>query len=301
MPAPILNPDASIDILWVLAHPDDESFGNAGTMLLAHDAGITTGLVCATRGEVGQIRDTRLATRDTLPAVREHELRRAMSLAKLTELRLLGFRDSGMAGTPENEDARAFVNVPFVEAVAHVVGHIRDLRPRVVVSFGPDGVYGHPDHIAIGAITDAAVIEAAREDQPGLGEPWQIEAYYHVASSREGIKESATHPDSPFHSMSAAELEGLGIPEKEITHWLDVSSKYPEKHAVLMQHLTQISRDNPTTVMENELARTRLGQETYARQDLPWNSNEHDPLTVLRDEFPGKSVASRGIREAEHE
>src|SRR5687768_10869685 len=107
MTSPENNHRGSIDILWVLAHPDDESFGNAGTMLLAHEAGFTTGLVCATRGEVGMIRDARLATRDTLPAVREQELRRAMRLAKLTELRLLGFRDSGMVSTPENNDPRA--------------------------------------------------------------------------------------------------------------------------------------------------------------------------------------------------
>ena len=247
---------AGIDILWVLAHPDDESFGSAGSMLLAYDAGMTTGLVCATRGEVGEIRDPRLATRQTLAAVREQELRRAMERAKLTELRLLAYRDSGMDGTPENEDPRALVQAPMEEAVAHVVGHIRALRPRVVVTFGPDGVYGHPDHIRIGAVADAAVIAAAEDDQPGLGEPWRIDALYHAASSRERIKASATNPESPFNAMSPEQLDQMGIPEAGITHWIDVSSKYDEKHDVLMQHLTQISRENPMTEADSELART---------------------------------------------
>lgn len=283
---------AIIDILWVLAHPDDESFGNAGTMMLAHDAGLTTGLVCATRGEVGEIRDARLATQDTLPAVREHELRRAMLRAGLTELRLLPYRDSGMAGTDDNKDPRSLEQAPFIEAVAHVVGHIRDLRPRVVVTFGPDGVYGHPDHVRIGAITDAAVLEAANDDQPGLGRSWRVEAFYHVASSRERIRMSATNPESPFSQMSEEALERMGIPEAGITHWIDVSSKIRDKHEVLMHHLTQISRESPITDVESEMTRAMLTRETYARQELPWDSTADDPLTRLRDAYPGEPAVS---------
>src|SRR5690606_41726319 len=67
--------------------------------------------------------------------LREQELRRAMRLARLTVLRLLGYRDSGMAGTEENEHPRALINIPGVEAVAHVAGQIRELRPRVVITF----------------------------------------------------------------------------------------------------------------------------------------------------------------------
>jgi N-acetyl-1-D-myo-inositol-2-amino-2-deoxy-alpha-D-glucopyranoside deacetylase len=293
--------NGSLDILFVLAHPDDESFGNAGTMMLAHGEGMTTGLLCATRGEVGEIRDPALATRDTLPAVRERELRQAMRLARLTELRLLGFRDSGMAGTPPNEDPRALVNVPFVEAMAHVVGHIRDLKPRVVVSFGPDGVYGHPDHIAIGAITDAAVVEAAGEGHPGLGDPWRVEAYYHVASSRERILASAKNPDSPFSAMSEDELERMGVPEASITHWIDVTSRLEEKFEVVLQHRTQISVNHPIMQEDLELARTMLGRETYALQDLPWNGNDADPLSRLRDAFPATAGLSAPVSEVAHE
>jgi len=280
-----------IDLLWVLAHPDDESFGNAGTMLLAHDAGLTTGLICATRGEVGEIRDPRLATRDTLPAVREQELRRAMRLARLTELRLLGYRDSGMAGTPENDDPRALINIPAIEAVAHVAGQIRELRPRVVITFGPDGVYGHPDHIAIGAITDQAVIEAASDDQPGMGQSWRIEALYHVASSRERIMESAKNPESPFFSMPEDELALMGTPDDLITHRVDVSAKAALKHRILMQHLTQISLDNPVADPQTELAKRFLSVETYARQSLPWEGVDEDPLTMLRDAYPVSTEA----------
>lgn len=284
----ISTPASRIDILWVLAHPDDESFGNAGTMLLAADAGITTGLVCATRGEVGEIRDPALATPATLGAVREQELRSAMRLAKLTELRLLGFRDSGMAGTPENGDPRAFINVPMDTAVAHVVSHIRELRPPVVVTFGPDGVYGHPDHIRIGAVSDEAVLAAARDDQPGLGAPWRIDALYHVASPREQLLRMRSHPESPFAKMPEEEVARFGTPAAEITHWMDVASKLTAKHAVLMQHRTQISRNNPLTDLNSDVIRTRFGRETYARVSLPWDATDAspDPLARLEATFP---------------
>jgi LmbE family N-acetylglucosaminyl deacetylase len=284
--------ESTIDILWVLAHPDDESFGSGGTMLLAHDAGMTTGYICATRGEVGEIRHPHLATRENLAAVREQELRRAMHLAKLTELRLLGYRDSGMAGTPENADPRALVNAPFEEVVAHVAAQIQELRPRAVISFGPDGVYGHPDHIAIGAITDAAVLAAAEGGTPGLDAPWQIEAYYHTASSRERIQGSAKNPDSPFHSMPPEEIEKMGIPEDQITHWIDVDSKVELKQQMIMHHATQISADNPVAGETDDFVREWIGRETYARQDLPWTAETRDPITILRDMFPSKRGVS---------
>lgn len=280
-----------IDILWILAHPDDESFGNAGTMLLARDAGFSTGLICATRGEVGEIRDKALATMATLPAVREQELRRAMRLAGIDELRLLGFRDSGMAGTKENDDPRAFINVSCSEVVAHLAGQIRELRPRAVISFGPDGIYGHPDHVRIGETTDQAVLAAAREDQAGLGAPWKIEAHYHVAAPRERIMLSARDPESPFHRMSEETLSRYGTPADQITHWINVRSKSAEKHEILMQHLTQISRQNPMVDPDSPAAKALLSRETYRRVPLPWESEGSDlvkdPLTLLHEEFPG--------------
>lgn len=289
---------APIDLLWILAHPDDESFGNAGTMLLARDAGMTTGLICATRGEAGEIRDPSLATRLTLGAVRERELRHAMRLAKLDELRLLGYRDSGMIGSIENDDPRSLVSAPFEEVVASIVAQIRDLRPRVVITFGPDGAYGHPDHIRIGAATDTATVTAAGNDHPGLGHPWQIDTLYHVAIPRERIIESANNPESPFMGMSEQELASYGTPAADITHWINCRSKYAEKHAILMQHLTQISRDNPMTDPDNQAARAFLGRETYARQPLPWEVVEQDPLSVLNGEFPGfHDIYGEGTRE----
>lgn len=277
---------SSLDILYILAHPDDESFGHAGTMLLAKDMEISTGYICATRGEAGEIRDKALATKASLAARRELELRRAMALAGLKELRILPYRDSGMDGTPENDDPRSLVQADEDEVTAMLVAAIRELKPKVVVGFGPEGVYRHPDHIRIGKVTDRAVLEAAGGDDPGLGDPWQIEAFYHVASPRERLITSRDNPESPFYNASLDFLNTLGNPAADITHWINTSSKGEQKFAVLMQHATQISMDNPIANPESELSRSFMQAETLIRRDLPWGGASDDPITQIRDRFP---------------
>lgn len=276
----------SLDILYILAHPDDESFGHAGTMTLAKDMGITTGYICATRGEAGQIRDESLANRETLAARRELELRRAMRMAGLHDLRILPYRDSGMDGTPENNDPRSLVMANKDEVTAFLVAAIRELQPKVVVGFGPEGVYRHPDHIRIGELTDRAVLDAAGDDNPGLGDPWKVHAFYHVAVPRERLIASRDNPESPYYQASMEFLNTIGNPASEITHWIDTSSVAREKFAVLMQHATQISRDNPIANPENPLHTQFMSIETLIRQDLPWDSDENDPISRIRDAFP---------------
>lgn len=284
----------SLDILYILAHPDDESFGHAGTMLLAQDMNLTTGYICATRGEAGQIRDTTLATRASLAARRELELRRAMTLAGLDELRLLPYRDSGMDGTEENNDPRCLMQADEDEVTAMLVAAIRELKPKVVVGFGPEGVYRHPDHIRIGKLTDRAVMEAASGDEPGLGDPWQIQAFYHVASPRERLINSRTNPESPYFNASLDFLNTLGNPAEDITHWTNTSSKGEQKFAVLMQHATQISIDNPIANPESELHRVFMQTETLIRRDVPWDDDENDPITQIRNAFPGTPTPVSG-------
>ncbi|MCA9834653.1 MAG: PIG-L family deacetylase [Thermomicrobiales bacterium] len=276
----------TVDILYILAHPDDESFGHAGTMLLADQMGISTGYICATRGEAGKIRDAALATQPQLAARRDLELRRAMKLAKLDELRVLGYRDSGMDGTPENEDPRCLIQADEEEVTAHLVMAIRDLQPKAVIGFGPDGVYGHPDHIRIGKLTDRAIIEAAADTDPGLGEPWQVPAFYHVAAPRERILASRDNPESPYHNAPLEVLNKMGSPEAEITHWTDTSSVATEKYNVLMQHATQITPDSPVAQPNHPLHQQFMSTETLIRRELPWTGDEQDPISRIRDAYP---------------
>ncbi|MGC4105775.1 MAG: PIG-L family deacetylase [Thermomicrobiales bacterium] len=282
-----------MDILWILAHPDDESFGGAGTLAWAHDAGLTTGLVCATRGEVGEISDPALGTPETLGAVRELELRRAMDAVQLTTLRLLPYRDSGMAGTPPNEDPRSLVQAPLEEAIAHVVLQIRDLKPDTVVTFGPDGVYGHPDHIRIGEVATEAVLRAAQDDAPGLGEPWQVKALYHTAVPREVMISWRKRADGPFRSMSEEEVGRMGTPTAEITHWADTIDYVDIARQAVVQHRTQIQDLNAFTADTPEV-RARMRYQQFKRISLPWDPDAtfSDGIDRLVAEHPNTDRAS---------
>ncbi len=279
-----------VDLLWIFAHPDDESFGYAGTMAWAHDAGLRTAYVCATRGDVGEIRDSRLATLDTLGAVREQELRSAMSHVGLGELRILGFRDSGMENTPENEHPLALINQPVETLLTHLVGHIRDLRPDTVITFGPEGIYGHPDHVLMGKLAARAVELAADPSWlPALHEPWRANALYFASVPRERMLAIASDPGQPIGDISEKARNNLGTPTSMITHWLDVSDWLDAKRRAIIAHATQI---DPTEIMkpESKLAQG-LHREQYTRQPLPWDPEMQnpDPLSRARDEFGSTS------------
>jgi LmbE family N-acetylglucosaminyl deacetylase len=138
----------------VLAHPDDESLGFGGTLAKYASEGIDVYLLTATRGDNGRYRghppgDAQHPGSSALAAIREAELRAAASVLGVREVALLDYRDQHLDGANT------------AEAVSCIAGHLRRVRPDVVVTFGPDGAYGHPDHIAISQLTTAAVVASA--------------------------------------------------------------------------------------------------------------------------------------------
>lgn len=136
-------------LLAVLAHPDDESFGMGGTLALYAKRGVAVHLVCATRGEVGEVEPHHLENYQSIGDLREAELRCAAGMLGLAGVHFLGYRDSGMIGSRENAHPQALTNAPLDEVAAKVACYIRRLRPQVVLTFDPIGGYRHPDHIAI--------------------------------------------------------------------------------------------------------------------------------------------------------
>src|SRR5712691_3747845 len=137
-------------LLVIRPHPDDESSATGGLLAYYHARGVQTGVVICTGGEEGEIHDPTLdpvADRPRLGAIREQELRQACALLGVAELRLLGYRDSGMLGTPANQHRDAFVQAAPAEAVGRLVRIMRELRPHVIVTEPPGGGYAHPDHI----------------------------------------------------------------------------------------------------------------------------------------------------------
>ena len=148
-------------LLAVLAHPDDESFGMGGT--LAHYArrGCDVYLVCATRGEAGDVDSEHLRGFDSISELRESELRCAAEKLGLKEVFFLPYRDSGMKGSADNQHPSAQINAPVEEVAGKVVQYIRDIKPDIVLTFDPIGGYRHPDHIHIHNATVMAFEHAA--------------------------------------------------------------------------------------------------------------------------------------------
>src|SRR5207248_6961158 len=147
-------------LVGIFAHPDDEGT-MSGAMLKYSTLDIESGLVCATRGEGGEIADPALATPENLGQVREGEMRAAAQVLGLHSLWFLDYRDSGMAGTLENEDPGSFAQASALDVVSKLVAIIREFRPQVMVTFDETGGYGHPDHIAIYKHTTSAFHAAA--------------------------------------------------------------------------------------------------------------------------------------------
>jgi LmbE family N-acetylglucosaminyl deacetylase len=144
-------------LLFIFAHPDDESFSGVGTAMECAARGARTALVTATRGERGKAGDPPVCTPDELPAVREQELRQAVQIAGLDELHILDYRDRGLPDAPPDEIRRT------------LVGHIRRVRPSIVFTFDPNGFNVHPDHVAISRFVSDAIAAA--------GDPrWCVEA-----------------------------------------------------------------------------------------------------------------------------
>ena len=169
-------------ILSVLAHPDDESFGMGGTLALYAQKGSDVYLICATRGEVGDVDPKLLEGFSSIAELREGELRCAAGHLGLKDVFFLDYRDSGMPGSPDNKHPDAQVAHPVDEVAAKVVKYIRELKPDIVLTFDPIGGYRHPDHIQIHNATVLAFEKAADPAfHPEAGAPFQPgKLYFHT-------------------------------------------------------------------------------------------------------------------------
>lgn len=161
-------------ILSVLAHPDDESFGMGGTLAYYAKQNCDVYLICATRGEVGDVDSQHMQGFSSIAELRESELRCAAGHLGLKNVYFLDYRDSGMPGSPDNFHPDAQVAHSIDEVAGKVVKYIRQLRPDVVLTFDPIGGYRHPDHIHIHKATVLAFEKSADATfHPDAGSPYQ--------------------------------------------------------------------------------------------------------------------------------
>lgn len=170
-------------LLVVMAHPDDETFGTGGTLAYYASKGVEVHLICATRGEVGDVEPEMLVGFESIADLRESELRCAAETLGISQVHMLDYRDSGMPGSIDNVHPRALAAAPVEKVAGEIVQYIRELKPEVVITFDPIGGYHHPDHIAIHNATVKAFYAAADGEQykdDGL-EPFQSnKLYFHT-------------------------------------------------------------------------------------------------------------------------
>ena len=270
-------------LLAIFAHPDDETFGIGGTMARCAARGIPVTMLCATRGEVGEITPGSEATPDTLGRFREQELRDAMGILGVSDVRFLGFRDSGMQGSPENEDQRALVRA-HPDAVTHMlVRAIRELRPDVVATWDESGGYGHPDHVAIHHHTTAAFTAAGDPTKfRTAGAPWQPQRlFYNAIPVQEFVRVMDEMRGRGIDVPSIAEGDDImKLPRLEPNCVIDVADVVEMKERAMLAHRTQISDMDPFMQMPEDLRRRFFGRE-YFYQAHP----ELAPGTMLDDLF----------------
>jgi LmbE family N-acetylglucosaminyl deacetylase len=280
-------------LMAVFAHPDDESFGTGGTLArYGTDPDVRVVLVCATRGEAGEISDPGLATPEGLGDVREQELRCACQALGVEELILLGYRDSGMAGTPENMDPRALAMADFDEAVGKIVEQIRRERPDVVVTFDESGGYGHPDHIAVHYHAKAAYAAAAdpaqypEQIEAGL-EPHQAAKLYYTAIPRRffvAVADKMLELGMEIPPRYLERLEGpLGLPDEACTTDIFVKDFWDKKQKAVSCHATQLNPDSIFAALPPDVMRELQAWECFqlAESTVGEDGDSHDLLTGL--------------------
>ena len=252
-------------LLGAFAHPDDEGIVS-GALLQYSTSGVETGLVCATRGEVGEIADPALATPENLGQVREGEMRAAAEVLGVHNLWFLDYRDSGMAGTPENADPRAFAQASAAEVVGKLVKIIREFRPQVIVTFDESGAYGHPDHIAIYRYTTSAFHAAADAVQyPDLGPAHSVSKLYYSSFPRSALQAIGEWMSTQNYegSFSGLDPEKLGMPDEQINVWLNVEPWREQKDRSRSMHRTQLDPNNLMAKIPEEIQRNWRNHECY--------------------------------------
>jgi LmbE family N-acetylglucosaminyl deacetylase len=177
-------------LLAVLAHPDDETFGMGGTLALYAQRGVDVHLICATRGEEGEIDPEYKERIKSAACLRTQELRCAAEALGVAHLHFLNYRDSGMSGSEANHHPKALAAQPVEKVAAEVTHLIRQIQPQVVLTFDPIGSYRHPDHIAIQQATVQAFKMASDEnfDDPEGLPPFQPQRLYFHTINRTFLK-----------------------------------------------------------------------------------------------------------------
>jgi LmbE family N-acetylglucosaminyl deacetylase len=251
-------------LLCCLAHPDDESLGCGGALAKYAAEGVETFVVTANRGQVGWNGSAAdYPGPEALGAIREGELRAAAKILGLKELRLLDYQDGQLAQADP------------LEATAILAGHIRCIRPQVIVTFDPFGAYGHPDHIAVCQWTTAAVVVAADAgfDAPAVHpdpahpptSPHRVSKLYYSASTQAGLDSYQDSFGELRMVIDGQERKAHGWDSWAITTRIDTAAYWRQVWQAISCHQSQLPSYKTLLAMPEEHLKRLWSSESYYR------------------------------------
>ena len=238
------------------AHPDDEAIATGGTMARAAAQGHRVVLVCATRGELGEVPDGFLGDGETLTERRVAEVQAAAKILGAERVAFLDYRDSGMEGEPTATDPECFAMADLNEAAGRLAQILTEEAAEVLTVYDERGNYGHPDHIQVHHV---GIRAAAMAETPRVYEA-TVNRDHLIALMAERAAEMADIPDAPSEEMD------IGMPAEVITTTVDVRPFIAQKRAAMAAHASQIPEDSFFLAMPEEAFVAAFGQEWFIRR-----------------------------------
>jgi LmbE family N-acetylglucosaminyl deacetylase len=253
------------------AHPDDEAIACGGTMAMAAAAGHRVVLVTATAGECGEVPDGFLSPDETLGERRQKELADAAAILGVARVEILGYRDSGMIGTKENEDPDCFWQTPVDDAAARLARILAEERPDVFTIYDEHGNYGHPDHIQVHRVGVRAAEMVA------------VERVYESTMNRDHfVRLMAKASELGFGEVGdLPEIEDfvdLGLPEEMLTTAVDVTAHLDTKRRAMAAHASQIAENSLFLALPSGAFAAAFGTEWFRRRGAPPGIREAEIL-----------------------
>jgi LmbE family N-acetylglucosaminyl deacetylase len=241
-------------LMCILAHPDDESLGTGGTLAKYAAEGMETYLVTATRGERGWPGDpAENPGLEGLGKIREKEL--------LGATKILGVRDVHFLDYIDGDLDQANV----AEAAAKIATYIRRIRPQVAVTFGSDGAYGHPDHIAISQLTTAAIIRAADASFEDGCEPHTVSKLYHMILTQQEADLYMAAFGEIIMPVDGIDRTPVVWPDWAVSAKLDTADYWPTVWQAVSCHRSQLSDYGKLAELSDADQRQLWAYETYYR------------------------------------
>ena len=252
------------------AHPDDECITTGGTLAKAVDESHRVVVIYATRGELGESPDGLLAPGESLVERRQLEVMRSTAALGVHRVEFLGYRDSGMMGTPDNEHPGSFWQADLDEAAQRLAVILRDEAADVLLTYDENGNYGHPDHVQVHRVGVRAAALA--------GTPQVLEATVNRDSIREFIERMVATSDMTWDDVPDLDNpdEVFGMPDELITTRVDVRPWAERKLAAMRAHETQVGDLGPFLVMPFPEFRKSMGTEYFIRRGVPPGHRDDD-------------------------